>query len=80
MKIKINIDCTPKEARSFFGLPDFEEFQADLMKAAQEKLQKGLSSEDWDALMKTWAGGAGAGWTEFQKSFFAAAGASKSKA
>jgi len=24
MKIKIEIDCTPQEARSFFGLPDLE--------------------------------------------------------
>jgi hypothetical protein len=24
MKVKIEIDCTPQEARAFFGLPDLE--------------------------------------------------------
>jgi kynurenine formamidase len=27
MKIKIDIDCTPQEARAFFGLPDVEPIQ-----------------------------------------------------
>ena len=28
MKITINVDCTPAEAREFFGLPDLRPLQA----------------------------------------------------
>ena len=37
MKITIDIDCTPQEARSFLGLPDVEPMQQALMKMVQEK-------------------------------------------
>ena len=32
MKVKFDIECTPQEARAFFGLPDVEPMQAAMMK------------------------------------------------
>ena len=37
MKVKIDIDCTPEEARTFFGLPDLGPLQQAMLKAMQEK-------------------------------------------
>ena len=31
MKITVNVDCTPEEARSFLGLPDVQPLQAAVM-------------------------------------------------
>jgi len=39
MKIKVEIDCTPIEARLFFGLPDVQPMQAAMM----SKLEKRIS-------------------------------------
>ena len=32
MKVKIDIDCTPEEARTFFGLPDLGPLQKEMLK------------------------------------------------
>ena len=54
MKVNIEIECTPVEARQFFGLPDLEPLQA----AGTERLQKEmLASMDPispEAMMRTW--------------------------
>ncbi len=43
MKVKINLELTPAEAREMFGLPDFSELHqsltADLMKKCQQDPQ-----------------------------------------
>ena len=38
MKVNVEVDCTPLEARQFFGLPDVQPMQA----AVKDKLQKQL--------------------------------------
>lgn len=38
MKINIEIDCTPEEARSFLGLPDFQPMQAAVVAKLQEQM------------------------------------------
>jgi hypothetical protein len=54
MKVNVNIDCTPQEARAFFGLPDVEPMQRALMQQLQERMQQNLSAMDPESLMKTW--------------------------
>jgi hypothetical protein len=54
MKVTVNIDCTPQEARTFFGLPDVEPMQQALMQQLQERMQQNLSAMDPESLMKTW--------------------------
>ena len=36
MKITIDIDCTPEEARAFFGLPEWRRCRQEMMKEMQE--------------------------------------------
>ena len=41
MKITVNVDCTPLEARQFMGLPDVEPMQ----KAAMAEIEKRMMAE-----------------------------------
>ncbi len=54
MKITIDIDCSPKEARQFLGLPDMEPLQEAFMAELQEKMSSGLSSEDMEKMFNLW--------------------------
>jgi hypothetical protein len=40
----MNIDCTPEEARAFFGLPDVQPMQEHLMREMQERLSANLKA------------------------------------
>ena len=80
MKIKIEIDCTPQEARSFLGLPDVAPLQEALLADLQSRMQEAVAGADLESLLKTWMP-AGVqdglqGWESVQKAFRArAAGA-----
>ena len=54
MKITINVDCTPQEARVFLGLPDVKPMQDALMDQMQERLSANLAAMEPDALFKMW--------------------------
>lgn len=44
MKIKIEIDLKPEEARKVMGLPEVETMQKELMDQIQEKIQKEINA------------------------------------
>ncbi len=52
MKIKIEVDCTPQEMREFFGLPDVQGLQADLLEDIQKKWSGGVEGYDPMTLIK----------------------------
>ena len=54
MKIKIDIDCTPQEARTFLGLPDVEPIQEAVLTRLRERLTEHLDARDPEALLKLW--------------------------
>ena len=54
MKITMNIDCTPEEARSFLGLPDLKPIQDRLMQEMQERMMTGMQAADPQELLKSW--------------------------
>jgi hypothetical protein len=69
MKISFDIDCTPQEARAFFGLPDLQplhDVYLDRMKAA---MTDGITPADWETLMRTWAPGIAGSFEQWQKLF-----------
>ncbi|KZD12833.1 DUF6489 family protein [Oceanibaculum pacificum] len=61
MKVTVNIDCTPEEARQFFGLPDVKPMQDAVMTELQERLLGGIKQMDPDAILKSWFQGGQAG-------------------
>ncbi len=70
MKIRIDIDCTPQEARTFFGLPNLEPMQDALVKKMHERLDAKIDELDPDALMRLWLPGGLKGLGEMQERFF----------
>ena len=38
MRITVDVDCTPEEARAFLGLPDVKPMQEQLMGELQERM------------------------------------------
>ena len=70
MKISIDVDCTPEEARKFFGLPDVAPVQAAVMEEMQKRMLAGLASMEPEQLMRTWLPAGLKGWEEMQKAFW----------
>ena len=62
MKITINIDCTPAEAREFFGLPDLRPLQAAWLAEVEKRLIADMQRFSPEGIARTWLSGAGADW------------------
>jgi hypothetical protein len=61
MKVTIEVDCTPQEARAFMGLPDVAPLNEHLVGEMQKRLTTNINMLAPDELMKSWmAFGAGA--------------------
>jgi Family of unknown function (DUF6489) len=54
MKVKIDISCTPEEARTFFGLPDVRALNEALTEQMSQKMQESMAELSPDALMGQW--------------------------
>ena len=54
MKITMNIDCTPEEARAFFGLPDLKPMQDELMQVMRNRLMAGVAAMDPAETLRAW--------------------------
>ena len=54
MKVNVEINCTPEEARAFFGLPDLGPMQQRIMGEIEERLRNSLNSMNPEAIFKTW--------------------------
>jgi hypothetical protein len=74
MKITIDIDCSPQEARSFLGLPDVEPLQSALMEKIQAEMMAQLSGMDAQAMFKQWMPGAADGAADMMTKFWSGMG------
>jgi hypothetical protein len=54
MKIKLEVDCTPKEARAFLGLPDVEALNAHMVKEMKARMDANMAMIAPEELMKNW--------------------------
>jgi hypothetical protein len=54
MKINVEIDCTPLEARQFFGLPDMQPMQTAVMERLQQQMMSNIEKVSPEALMQSW--------------------------
>ena len=70
MKIKVDIDCTPEEARAFLGLPDVGPMQKALMDEMQKRMMANLAGMEPEQLFKTWLPAGIQGWEQMQKAFW----------
>ena len=61
MKMSVEVDCTPEEARRFLGLPDVSALNEQLVKEMQARMSANMAALAPEELMKSWmAFGAGA--------------------
>ena len=70
MKVKVEIDATPQELRSFFGLPDVEPVQNELMEKLRTSMASGLEQYDPATLMKLYLPPQMPSFEAMQKSFW----------
>lgn len=54
MKINVEIDCSPAEARAFLGLPDVAPLNDQLMAEMQRRLSENVALMQPEELMKAW--------------------------
>ncbi len=54
MKITIEIDCTPDEARQFMGLPDLKPMQAAIMGRIEAQMTEAVDRFSPDAMLRSW--------------------------
>ncbi len=74
MKVNVEIDCTPAEARAFFGLPDVTALNAHLVEEMKKRLDANIAMAQPEELMKNWMAFGGAAQEQFMKLMTAAAG------
>lgn len=77
MKFEVEVECTPAEARAFLGLPDLTPLHDAWIERMKGLSLDGLSSEDWQKLMKNWTASMpmmSQGMENWQKLFWAATG------
>ena len=54
MKITVDVDCTPLEARQFMGLPDVEPMQKAAMAEIEKRMMAELERFSPETLFKAW--------------------------
>ncbi len=79
MKVNLEIDCTPEEARAFFGLPDVAPMQERLMKEVEAQMLGAMKAMEPEALFNTWLPASMQGLENFQKMFWNAMGDPKKR-
>ncbi len=83
MKVNVEIDCTPEEARAFFGLPDLSPVHDAYVERMTRFAKDGISQSDIEKAMQNWMGGmtalGGSSLADLQKLMFSAMGAGETK-
>jgi len=70
MKITINVDCTPQEARAYMGLPDVAPFQEAMMDEMKSRMEKAAAAMDPETMFRTLFPLQSDGMADLQKAFW----------
>ena len=54
MIVTVNIDCTPLEARQFFGLPDVQPMQEALLAEMERKMLSEMNNFSTEKIIANW--------------------------
>jgi hypothetical protein len=68
MKVNVEMEMTPQEARAFLGLPDVAPLQKKMLEDMQARMKSAFDAGDPEGMMRAWMplGGADA-FQKFQK-------------
>ena len=70
MKISVDIDCSPAEAREFLGLPDVAAVQEMVLEEMKKKMAGGLEAMDPGQMLQSIFPQQAGGWGDLQKAFW----------
>lgn len=76
MKVTVDVECTPAEARSFLGLPDVEPLNDFLIQQMKLRIEQNIHSMQPEEMMKSWSSLGVTAQDQFFKLFQTAAKAS----
>jgi len=69
MKVTIDIDCTPEEARRFLGLPDLDKAYQATLDAITARMREAVGEFDAESLLKSWTSGGRKAWKKCKRVF-----------
>lgn len=69
MKINVDIDCTPTEARTFLGLPDLTPLHEAYLEQMKRAVSEGVTPDMVDSLLRNWAPFGDAGMSMWRQMF-----------
>lgn len=55
MKITVDVDCTPEEARRFMGLPDMDPVHDVYLDKIKTAMDQGIGPEAIERMIRSWA-------------------------
>jgi hypothetical protein len=79
MKMTVNVECTPEEARRFVGLPDVSPLNEMLVSEMTARAQENMKLMSPDAMMRSWMAFGGQAQEGFMKLMTNAAGGARSE-
>ncbi len=77
MKVTFDIDCTPGEARTFFGLPDLTPVHDAYIDKMKAMVVDGLTPGDFEKMARTWMPGVADSFEQWRKMFATASASIK---
>jgi hypothetical protein len=84
MKVHVEVDMTPEEARRLMGLPDVSKIQEEMVRELQKRMKAAMNTADPEAMIRAWMPMGGQGFEQFQRFLWdsakRAAGAGTTKA
>ncbi|MBB4086686.1 DUF6489 family protein [Sphingomonas carotinifaciens] len=69
MKVNVEIECTPEEARRAMGLPDLTPIHERYTQLMLETMESGIAPEMMESMMRNWAPMGEAGVTFWRRLF-----------
>ena len=73
MKVTFDIDCTPQEARAFFGLPDLTPVHDLYVERMKTMITDGLTPADFEKMTRAWLPGMAEGFEQWRTALWNAA-------
>ena len=67
MKIHVEMDMTPEEARTLMGLPDLSGLHEQMLAEMKKRMKAAMDTSDPDAMLRAWMPMGGQGFEQFQK-------------
>ncbi|ESQ90550.1 hypothetical protein ABAC460_08670 [Asticcacaulis sp. AC460] len=55
MKVTVNVECSPQEARAFLGLPDVEPLNDYMISAMKQRMEQNIHSMKPEEMIKNWS-------------------------